>query len=107
MVPTKGKMLLPLDIAVSIPSSTYGCIAPHSRLAAKNMINIGVGVIDRDYCGDISVLLFNHMDTDFSISCHDCITQFILECIENPKVIEVDDLDNTTCGTDGFGSTGV
>jgi dUTPase len=47
------------------------------------------------------------MDTDFVIAHHDHITQFILESIVNPTVEEVDDLDNTTCGTDGLGSTGV
>jgi dUTP pyrophosphatase len=94
-------------VAVSLPPSTYGHIAPWSRLAAKNMINIGAGVVDRDYCGNVSVLLFNHINTDFVISHHDHIVQFILENIVNPPVEEVDDLDNTTHRTDGFGSTGV
>jgi dUTP pyrophosphatase len=71
------------------------------------MIDVRAGVIDRDYRGNISILLFNHMDTDFIISCHDCIAQFILESIVNPIVEEVDDLDDFTRGTKGFGSTGV
>jgi dUTP pyrophosphatase len=44
-------MLVPLDIAISIPLSTYGQIAPRSGLAAKNMIDVGAGVIDRGYRG--------------------------------------------------------
>ena len=100
-------MLVPLDIAISLPSSTYGQIAPCSGLAAKKMIDVGAGVIDRDYRGNISVLLFNHMDMDFVVSCHDRIVQFILERIVNPTIEEVDDLDDTTRGTKGFGSTGV
>lgn len=34
-------------------------IAPRSGLAAKNFIDVGAGVIDEDYRGEVCVLLFN------------------------------------------------
>jgi dUTP pyrophosphatase len=71
------------------------------------MIDVGVGVIDHDYRGNISVLLFNHTDSKYVVSHYNCITQLILECIENPDIIEVEFLDDTTHGQDGFGSTSV
>ena len=43
-----------------IPSNTYGRIAPRSGLAWKNSINVGAGVIDEDYRGEVCVILFNH-----------------------------------------------
>jgi dUTP pyrophosphatase len=42
------------------PKGTYIRIAPRSGLAFKHMIQVGAGVIDPDYIGEIKVLLFNH-----------------------------------------------
>ncbi len=52
---------------MAIPSGNYGRIAPRSGLAAKNMIDVGAGVIDADYRGEVRVLLFNLSDTDFQV----------------------------------------
>ena len=42
-------------------------IAPRSGLASKNFIDVGAGVIDTDYRGEIKVLLFNFPDVDFKV----------------------------------------
>jgi dUTPase len=39
--------------------------APRSGLALKNSIDVGAGVIDRDYRGNVGVILFNHSDVEF------------------------------------------
>ena len=65
MVPARGKALVKTDLAIAVPSGTYGRVAPRSGLAAKNFIDTGAGVIDEDYRGELKVLLFNHSDVDF------------------------------------------
>ena len=50
-----------------VPSNTYGRIAPRSGLAWKNSINVGAGVIDEDYRGEVCVILFNHGTEDFKV----------------------------------------
>jgi dUTP pyrophosphatase len=50
-----------------VPSGNYGRIAPRSGLALKNFIDVGAGVIDQDYRGEVAVLLFNHSEVDFQI----------------------------------------
>jgi len=51
---------------MAIPHGNYGRIAPRSGLAVKNFIDVGAGVIDSDYRGEVKVLLFNlSQDTDF------------------------------------------
>ena len=60
-------------ISMAIPDGNYGRIAPRSGLAAKNMIDVGAGVIDSDYRGEIKVLLFNLSEVDFEIQKNDRI----------------------------------
>jgi dUTP pyrophosphatase len=36
-------------------------------LAWKNFIDVGAGVIDEDYRGEIGVVLFNHSQEDFLV----------------------------------------
>lgn len=41
-------------------------MAPRSGLAVKHFIDVGAGVIDEDYRGEVKVLLFNHAEEDFA-----------------------------------------
>ena len=68
-VPASGKALVSTGLAFSIPHGNYGRIAPRSGLAVKNFIDVGAGVIDSDYRGEVKVLLFNlSQDADFTIN---------------------------------------
>lgn len=107
IVPAHNKQLIKTDLSFSIPLSHYGRIAPRSGLASKNFIDVGAGVIDSDYRGNVSVLLFNHSDVDFVVNKSDRVAQLIIEKIFLPTLVEVDELDNTIRGEGGFGSTGV
>ena len=53
------------DCAMAIPEGTYARIAPRSGLAWKHHIDIGAGVVDYDYRGNVGVVMFNHADSDF------------------------------------------
>jgi hypothetical protein len=95
------------DLSIAIPVGTYARVAPRSGLAWKHSIDVGAGIIDADYRGPVGVILFNHSDTDFTIQAGDRIAQLILQLIITPQVLEVEDLDTTTRGEGGFGSTGI
>ncbi|KAI5820509.1 deoxyuridine 5'-triphosphate nucleotidohydrolase [Pyronema omphalodes] len=106
-IPARGKGLVDTDIAMAVPAGTYGRIAPRSGLAAKNFIDVGAGVIDADYRGQVKVLLFNHSDVDFEVKEGDRVAQLILERIYTPDVVVVEELEESVRGAGGFGSTGV
>ncbi|TNV70985.1 hypothetical protein FGO68_gene2319 [Halteria grandinella] len=108
-VPAKGKALVSTGISMAIPIGNYGRIAPRSGLAAKNFIDVGAGVIDADYRGEVKVLLFNFSDVDFQVNMGDRIAQLIVEKYTRTEIEEVaeGDLDSTERGAGGFGSTGV
>ena len=93
-------------IAISLPPGVYGRVAPRSGLAMKNGIQIGAGVIDPDYTGEISVIIFNMGDIDFEVKKGARIAQLILERCETPPVEEIGLLQETLRGEGGFGSTG-
>ncbi len=65
MIPARGKGIAKTDLAIAIPSGTYARVAPRSGLAVKNFIDVGAGVVDEDYRGNVGVVLFNHSDVDF------------------------------------------
>lgn len=106
MIPARGKAVVKTDIQVELPEGCYGRVAPRSGLAVKNFIDVGAGVIDEDYRGNVGVVLFNHSDVDFPVAKGDRIAQLICERIFYPTIEEVDDLSDTKRGAGGFGSTG-
>jgi len=109
LVPARGKALIPTDLAVAIPSSCYGRVAPRSGLTWKHSLDVGAGVIDYDFRGNVGVILFNHSDVDFQVKAFDRVAQLILEKIAIAEVEDIGEgqLPETVRGEGGFGSTGM
>ncbi|KAL4797487.1 dUTPase-like protein [Aspergillus venezuelensis] len=105
-IPAKGKALVDTGLAIAVPEGTYGRVAPRSGLASKNFIDVGAGVIDADYRGEVKVLLFNFSETDFTVKEGDRVAQLVLERIFTPEVVVVEELAESVRGAGGFGSTG-
>ena len=95
------------DLQFTFPSGCYGRIAPRSGLSYNNFIDVGGGVIDPDYTGNVAIILFNFSDVDFAVKRGDRIAQLILERIYLPDLVEMRSLIDTTRGASGFGSSGV
>jgi dUTP pyrophosphatase len=74
-------------------------------LAVKG-IDIGAGVVDSSYRGEIKVLVINNSGSDFMIESGSKIAQLILERCSDSQIEVVDILSETERGYGGFGSTG-
>lgn len=94
-------------IALGLPHGCYGRVAPRSGLAVKYGIQVGAGVVDADYTGEIKAVLFNHGHDTFEVKPGDRIAQLVLERYRNVDVYQVETLDDTDRGDGGFGSTGM
>jgi len=105
-VPHNSRHLVGTGISIVLPVNVYGRVAPRSGLAVKHGIQVGAGVIDPDYTGEVKVVLFNRGDKDFEIKKGDRIAQLVLERCETPSVREVQSIEETVRGSGGFGSTG-
>ncbi|KFV19515.1 hypothetical protein N340_03963, partial [Tauraco erythrolophus] len=106
VIPPMEKAVVKTDIQIALPSGCYGRVAPRSGLAAKHFIDVGAGVIDEDYRGNVGVVLFNFGKESFQVKKGDRIAQLICERICYPELEEVQALDDTERGEGGFGSTG-
>lgn len=94
-------------LRIAVQPDCYLRIAPRSGLAVKKGIDTLAGVVDADYRGEIMVVLINHGSESFEIKIGDRIAQAIPEKISCAPLLEVVDLDETTRGAGGFGSTGI
>merc|ERR1712212_612991 len=106
VIPAGGKVMAKTDIQVKVPHGTYGRVAPRSGLAWKHHIDIGAGVVDEDYRGNVGVVMFNHAEQDFVVKKGDRVAQLVCEKISYPDIEVLDTLDETVRGEGGFGSTG-
>jgi dUTP pyrophosphatase len=105
-IPPMSRAVVKTGIHITVPIGTYGRIAPRSGLAVKDWIDVGAGVIDRDYTGEIMVVLHNHKKELFNVRVGDRIAQLVLERITNPQVVQMCELGGSKRGDGGFGSTG-
>lgn len=111
-IPSNTRKLVSTGISIAWNGNDdknyYLRIAPRSGLSVKNNIDIGAGVVDYDYRGEIFVCFINNGNTTYSIKKGDRIAQGILEKINRFDVIqEVNQLEETNRGNGGFGSTGI
>lgn len=127
---TEERLLLPFErylfrtnIALAIPYGYYGQILDRSGNAFKKGLHVLAGVIDSTYRGDIGVLLINLNHDVFEeensqgyfelfkgrpveIKKGDKIAQIVFKRYFKVGFKEVKDLDETTRGEKGFGSSG-
>jgi dUTP pyrophosphatase len=100
--------LIPCGFAMAIPHGYEAQIRPRSGLAAKHgitMINTP-GTIDSDYRGEIKVPLINLGKQPFEIDRGMRIAQMLILPVPKTKIVEVEELDQTSRGQGGFGHTG-
>lgn len=103
-----GRTLVRTGVTVELPEGTYGRVTSRSGLSLNHGIEVGAGTIDRDYKGEIRVLLYNHSNEDFVVKPYDRCAQLIIERIRNPVMkIANSQPKKTERGESSFGSTGI
>lgn len=104
------RALVPTGVAIELPDVAYvALLFARSGLSIKQGLTLvnGVGVIDSDYRGEISVPLINLGNTPVHITNGDRIAQLVIMPVAIPEMVEFGNLSDTERGGGGFGSTGV
>lgn len=99
---------IPTGISIALPDNTFGAIFARSGLATKQGLRPAnaVGVADSGYRGEYIVALYNDSNTIQVINNGDRIAQLVVMPFVQCEFVEVDELDETSRGAGGFGSTG-
>lgn len=100
--------IIKTGLAFAIPEGYMGLVYARSGLSIKEGLAPAnkVGVIDADYRGELMVALYNQSSSDKIVKNGDRIAQFIIAPYIKADYEIVEDLDETTRGAGGFGSTG-
>jgi dUTP pyrophosphatase len=109
VLPPLGRRKIRTGVSVEIPSPFCGLILPRSGLTVKHGLTVlnSPGLIDSNYRGEIMVVLYNADPKEkFRLVNGARIAQLLI--LETPLQIwnEVEYLDESNRGENGFGSTG-
>ena len=103
-----ARALIPTGLAMAVPIGFEVQVRPRSGLALKQGIALvnSPGTIDSDYRGEVGVIVLNTSDTPFEVTHGMRIAQMVLAPVVQASFQVVEQLDDTTRGAGGFGSTG-
>ncbi len=93
-------------IKVAIPEGYVGLVWDKSGISLKGVHRLA-GVIDAGYRGEVQVVMANLGREPFVITAGMKIAQLLVQPVETVAVTEVEELDDTSRGEKGFGSTGM
>jgi dUTP pyrophosphatase len=100
---------VPTGIALALPEGYEAQVRPRSGLALRHGVTVlnAPGTIDSDYRGEVAAILINHGDAPFAIPRGMKIAQLVVARHARVEWLETADLETTTRGAGGFGSTGL
>lgn len=102
------RALVPTGLFIELPVGYEAQVRPRSGLAIKKGVTVlnTPGTIDADYRGEIMVIMVNLSNEEFTIKNGDRIAQMIISAHEQAEWMQVEQLEETSRGAGGFGSTG-
>jgi dUTP pyrophosphatase len=106
VVPVGGTAIVSTGIAMEIPEGYAGLIWDKSGLAVNHGLKTFGGVIDAGYRGEVKVGIRNFNSREYVVTAGSKIAQMVIQKIESPQIVVVDELSDTPRGNGGFGSTG-
>ncbi len=108
-IKSKEIVYIPMNVAIRIPEDYFILMTPRSSVHKMGLVGLnGVGIFDRDYCGDddeYHFVAYNFTDNLVKIEKGTRLCQLLLIKCETFDFEEVDKMDSPARG--GFGTTGV
>lgn len=93
-------------LAIKFPYGYAALTWDKSGISHKRNLKVVGGVFDTDYRGEYLIGLYNFGTEIQSFMVGDKIAQILIQKVEHPEIVEVDELDQTARGAGAFGSTG-
>jgi dUTP pyrophosphatase len=105
IISAKESAVFDTGVHIELPRNTVGFLKSKSGLNVKYGIT-NEGVIDVGYTGSIKVKLYNNSGRDYLVNRGDKISQLVILPLITLELEEVDSLEETERGDNGFGSSG-
>lgn len=106
IIKAKSSVAISTGLKIKVPDNHVGLIKSRSGNSFKFDLEVGAGVIDSNYLGEIKIKLYNHGSEKYKVAKGDKIAQLLTIPISLCKYKKVKDILNTNRGEAGFGSTG-
>ena len=102
------RTIIKTGLYIELPVGFEAQVRPRSGLAAEHGLTVlnSPGTIDADFRGEIGVILVNLSAVEFKIEDGERIAQLVIAKHEHIQWLEVQNLNKTSRGEGGFGSTG-
>jgi dUTP pyrophosphatase len=103
-----ARRLVPTGFRIALPPGYEAQVRPRSGLALRHGLALpnAPGTIDADYRGEIQVILINLSDRPVRIRRGERIAQLVVAPVAAAALVDVEAVEATARGADGFGSTG-
>ena len=106
IIPARGQAVFGTGLKVELPPGYKIKAESRSGLGRHHCIQVGAGVIDNGYRGEIGVILYNLGSKDYLVRKGDRIAQLCVERYVHPIFVEKDELSASARGITGWGSSG-
>ena len=106
VITPNSRKLVSTGVAMAIPLGYVGLIWDRSGMAANYGIKSMGGVIDSNYRGELKIILHNLSEQEFVVEKGMRIAQILIQPVMQMEVKEVEELDESNRGKEGFGSSG-
>ena len=97
---------VPTGIQIAIPPGHVGLVWDKSGISLKGVHRLA-GVVDAGYRGEVQVVMINLGAAPFAVRKGMKIAQLLVQPVATVSVVECEELDDTSRGEGGFGSTGL
>jgi dUTP pyrophosphatase len=102
------RFLVKTGLFIELPKGFEAQVRPRSGLSYKKGLSVlnSPGTIDADYRGEIGVILVNLSNENVEVEDGERVAQMVIAKHESAEWEESLELEETTRGSGGFGSTG-
>lgn len=98
-------VIIPTGVAMELEKGYASLIWDKSSVGSKGIKTLG-GVIDAGYRGEYKIIVHNLNNEEYIFKHGDKVAQMLVQKVEFPELEEVVELNDSTRGEGGFGSTG-
>ncbi len=106
IIKPKCRVLVKTGISMEFPKGYVALVWDKSGIAKNGVTCLG-GVIDSNYRGEYKIILLNVGSKNYKIKKGQKVAQILIQPVVHGKIEEVNELDESSRGEDGFGSTGL